>query len=122
MADVPRTPPLHPLPNDRAFIPRASEEARSKDAERRTAIEDRIEAGKQPGTQHVETYLSNADKIELWEAMAQDMANAAGCAILLHYYALPHFERCNPTMRAAFIPSDENIAEVIEPPPELGVR
>jgi len=118
MADVPRTPPLHPLPNDRAFVPRGPDdsEAREKDSARLAAAKDRVDP------LHTEMHLDNALKIEIWEAMAQDMANAAGCSILLHYYELPHFERCNPTMRAAFIPSDEGIAEVQEPPPELVVR
>jgi hypothetical protein len=110
-----RTPPLQPLPPDKAFTPRAAgnEEARSKDSARKAEIEERLGVD----AQHAEMTLSNRDKIELWEATAQDLANAGNCSILLHYYAIPHHQHTNPTMRAAFIPADERVVEMPEPPP-----
>ena len=35
------------------------------------------------------------------------MANEWGCAVLLHYYALPGFQNINGTMMAAFIPAED---------------
>jgi hypothetical protein len=91
-----RTHPPSPLPNDEEFTP-----------------------GRDPGGdahppedefwQNV-MYESNPYKIDHYRATAQLMANTWGCAVLLHYYALPHYQRTGPTMMAAFIPADEGLA------------
>ena len=52
-------------------------------------------------------YESNAYKMEHYRAWAQKMANDAGCAVLLHWYALPSYQRTNGVLMAAFIPADE---------------
>lgn len=97
-----RTPPLGPLPNDEAFTP-----------------------GRDPGEdahppedefwQNV-MFEDNNYKISHYRASAQLMANTLGCAVLLHWYALPHFEHTNATMLAAFIPADEGAVAAPEPP------
>ena len=52
-------------------------------------------------------YESNQYKIDHYRAAAQHMANEWDCAVLLHFYKLPGFQRTQPTMMAAFIPADE---------------
>jgi hypothetical protein len=94
MADLKhRTPPPNPLPADESFTP-----------------------GRDPGPdahppedaffQNI-MFESNDYKLEHYRATAQLLANTYKMAMLLHFYALPHFQRTNPTMMAAFIPADE---------------
>lgn len=107
---APRTPPLNPLPADRAFTPRtaAEQEARERDKEAADAV------AVDPG----DYTASNADKMAAWAAQAQDMANQLNMSVLLHVSALPHHEWCGPTMRADFIPAKDDIeAPEVEPPP-----
>lgn len=104
-----RIPPLNPLPNDKAFAPRGTNEAdaRGKDKEAADALViNPVD----------ELAMPNNEKIAAWEAQAQDMANNLNCAVLLHYSALPHFEWTGPTMRADFIPGTE-VAYVPPAPP-----
>ena len=41
--------------------------------------------------------------MEHYRSAAQQMANDLGCAVLLHYYKVPGFQRTNPTMLGALI-------------------
>jgi len=101
-----RTPPLAPLPNDEAFSPGGvpAEEPHAREDE----FWDNI------------MFESNDYKTLHYRAAAQALANELGCAVLLHYYALPAFQRNNPTMMAALIPADEGFVTVPEPvePPQ----
>jgi hypothetical protein len=45
--------------------------------------------------------------MEHYRATAQWLANKLNCAVLLHYYRLPHFQRTGATLMGAFIPADE---------------
>jgi hypothetical protein len=60
-------------------------------------------------------YEDNQYKFDHYRASAQALANDLGCAVLLHFYALPNFQHTNGTMMAAFIPAEENMASE-EPP------
>jgi hypothetical protein len=99
-----RTPPLMPLPADEAFTPGRDP---GPDAH---PPEDEFWANVM--------FESNAYKTEHYRAAAQLAANTWGCAVLLHYYALPQFQHTNPTMLAAFIPADEGMASAPTPPVE----
>jgi hypothetical protein len=99
-----RTPAPQPLPADEAFVP-----------------------GREPGGDvHPPEdsfwdnilYESNDYKLAHYRASAQQLANDNDCAVLLHFYALPHFERTNGTMMAAFIPADEGKITPPAPAPE----
>jgi len=61
-------------------------------------------------------FESNEYKMEHYRAAAQALANDKNCAVLLHYYKLPGFQRTNPTMLGAFIAADEGLVEAPEPP------
>ena len=98
-----RTLPLSPLPNDETFTP-----------------------GREPGDDaHPPeddfwrnlVYEDNRYKVDHYRASAQLMANTWGCAVLLHFYALPGFQHNNATMMAAIIPADEGLASLPAPPP-----
>jgi len=95
-----RTPPPHyNPPNDEAFTPG------------RQVLTD-------PGGAWDAGYLmfeSNAYKITHYRAFAQTMSTTLNCAVLLHYYIVPGFQRTGPTLMAVCIPSDPNIAVTPDP-------
>lgn len=101
-----RTPPLSPLPADESFTPGGVPVGEVHPPE--DDFWDNV------------MFESNEYKMEHYRSAAQQMANDLGCAVLLHYYALPGFQRNNPTMLAAFIPADEGYvtAPQPEPPPQ----
>jgi hypothetical protein len=88
-----RRQPPSPLPNDEQFAP-----------------------GRDPGPeahppedefwQNI-MFEDNQYKMEHYRATAQWLANKLNCAVLLHYYRLPHFQRTGATLMGAFIPADE---------------
>ena len=95
MAD--RIPPPNPLPPDEQFTP-----------------------GRDPGPDahppeddfaYNVIYEDNAYKLEHYRAAAQALANELDCAVLLHFYALPHYQQTNGTLMAAFIPGEPQEAE-----------
>ena len=96
-----RTHPLQPLPPDEAFTPGG------------VPVED----PHPPEEEFLDNLMfeSNSYKIEHYRSVAQQLANEKGCAVLLHYYALPAFQHTEPTMMAALIPADEGKIEA--PPP-----
>ena len=61
-------------------------------------------------------FEENSYKLEHYRASAQQMANDWGCSVLLHFYALPSYQRTNGVMMAAFIPADEGKAKAPTPP------
>lgn len=100
-----RTPPLSPLPNDEPFTPGG-------------VPDDEVHPPEDNFWENI-MFESNDYKTRHYRAAAQQMANDLGCAVLLHYYELPRFERNNPTMLAAFIPADEGYVTAPEPVPPL---
>jgi hypothetical protein len=97
-----RTPAPQPLPNDEAFTA-----GREPDHEPHPPEEEFLENL---------MFESNTYKMEHYRSAAQALANELGCAVLLHYYALPGFERTNGTMMAALIPADEGKVAPAPPP------
>lgn len=100
-----RTPAPQPLPSDEAFTPGGV-----PSHEHDHGLEDEF-------WENI-VYESNPYKIEHYRAAAQEMANEMGCAVLLHYYAIPNFQRNNGTMMAAFIPGEPGLVDT--PPPPSG--
>ncbi len=98
-----RTLPMAPLPNDEPFTP-GREPAHTHDH----GLEDEF-------WENI-VYEDNTYKVEHYRAAAQIMANDLGCAVLLHYYALPGFQHNNPTMMAAFIPGEPGLVDAPPPP------
>ena len=97
-----RTHPMAPLPHDEAFTPGGVPQH---------------EHGYGPEDEFMQNivYESNQYKVDHYRSAAQIMANELGCAVLLHYYALPGFQHNNPTMMAALIPADEGLATSAPP-------
>jgi hypothetical protein len=96
MADEPekhRMSAPSPLPNDQEFTPGPDpgEDAHAPDDE----FFDNL------------FYESNEYKLAHYRATAQKMANDKNCSVLLHFYALPSYQRTNGTLMAAFIPAEE---------------
>ena len=85
-----RTPAPQPLPNDEQFTP-GREPATAPEG---ITADDLM-------------YASNPDKIAFYRNNAQQVANDNDCAVLLHCFALPHFQNCNGVMMAAIIPAEE---------------
>jgi hypothetical protein len=105
MADEPekhRTPAPQPLPNDEEFTPGRDPGPDAHPPE--DEFWDNI------------MFETNDYKQEHYRASAQQMANDWGCAVLLHFYALPHYQHNNGTMMAAIIPADEGKAVAPTPP------
>ena len=105
MADEPkhRTPPPAEIPADESFTP-----GRNPDHEPHPPEDEFWDNV---------MFESNEYKMEHYRAAAQQMANDLGCAVLLHYYKLPAFQRNNPTMLAALIPADEGFVTAPDPAP-----
>lgn len=97
-----RTLPLSPLPNDEAFTPGGV-----PSHEHDHGLEEEFAENLM--------YENNTYKVQHYRGAAQLMANDLGCAVLLHYYALPGFQHTNPTMMAALIPGETGL--VTAPPP-----
>ena len=87
-----RTPAPQPLPNDEQFTPGRPPEHEPHPPE--DDFWDNL------------LYESNDYKISHYRALAQQLANDNDCAVLLHFYALPHYQRMNGTMMAAIIPAE----------------
>ena len=85
MATIDRIPLISPVPNDKAFVPKSTSDT--------------------PPITELKASPTAADVIAFWEAQAQEMANDLECAVLLHYSALPHFERTGAMLRVDYIPA-----------------
>src|SRR5262245_7820118 len=63
-------------------------------------------------------YESNDYKIDHYRAAAQQLANDNDCSVLLHYYAVPHYQHTNGTMMAAIVPAEPGKITPPVPAPE----
>ncbi len=97
-----RSLPLQPLPPDEPFVP-GFPPSHTHDHGLEEEFAENL------------FYESNTYKMQHYRAAAQQKANDLGCAVLLHYYALPGFQHTNPTMMAAIIPGETGLVEA--PPP-----